>query len=81
MGVDQLSASDTVNPEVVGELPLNNATLEISDGTDNFTDGDVVVVGNWDGTSIAMVIGNANDGSNVVSVDTNVDGTLGGLLG
>lgn len=80
MGVDQLSTSDTVNPDTVAEMPMNNATLEVSDGTDDYTDGDVVVVGNWDGTLVAAVIGNLNDGTSLVSVDTDVSGTLGGLL-
>lgn len=80
MGVDQLSTSNTVNPGTVAEMPTNNATLEVSDGTDDYTDGDVVVVGNWDGTTVAAVIGNLSDGSSLVSVDTGVTGDLGGLL-
>lgn len=80
MGVDQLSASSTVNPERVSEIPLNNATIKISDGTDNFTDGDIVIVGNWDGVEVAAVVGNASDGTGMVSVDTTVSGDLGGLL-
>lgn len=80
MGIDQLSTQPTVNPDTVGEIPENNATIEVSDGTDDYNDGDMVVAANWNGTPVAALLGNVNDGTGLVSVDTGVSGDLGGLL-
>jgi hypothetical protein len=65
----------------VAEIPANNAVIRVSDGADGFTDGDVVMVAEWDGTSIATKLGNladaqaAADNSDgaLLNVETNVD--------
>ena len=72
----------------VSEIPQNNAAIRVSDGTDDFTDGDVVLVAEWDGTPISAKIGNLadavaatdNSAGALLNVETNVSGGLGGLL-
>lgn len=72
----------------VSEIPVNNAVIRVSDGTDDFADGDVVLVAEWDGTPITTKLGNladaqaATDNSDgaLLNVNTDVSGGLGGLF-
>ena len=42
-------AIDGVNS--VSENSANNAVIRVSDGTDDYDDGDVILVAEWDGTA------------------------------
>ena len=35
----------------VPEISANNAVIRVSDGTDDYDDGDVILVAEWDGTA------------------------------
>ena len=72
----------------VSEIPANNAVIRVSDGTDDYEDGDVILVAEWDGTPVAARLGNLSDAEDsaddsdgsLLDVDLNVTGSLGGLL-